>query len=355
MLNGRKLPFRRLAFLGSSGACLMCFILMFSVDGGALAAHDASSTVRLRGERSRELAMSRRPTMSAMPQLAVYEWRDEAWRHGGDEYRLTLQRLRASGVTQLHVDITRAALYLRAGDRAALDAYTASLKRLVRAATAQHVAVQAVAGDPSWTGAFTHIPLRLLGYVDAYNKAAAPRDRVAGLQFDIEPWALPGWTSHFAERARAYLAVVRAIATRQIRLECPTPIGFAVPYWSSATGQSRARRADTSVYVPLMESLCRLRGNYIVLMAYRNHVLGPGGSAEIVARVLRIAERQHSQVRIVAGQDVSPGPEPATSYFGWNLEAISVELARLDRCLRGRSPLYGGIVVNDLPSLLTAR
>jgi hypothetical protein len=91
--------------------------------------------------------------------------------------------------------------------------------------------VHSVDGDPHMVlpGELPAAVRRARAYA-AYNAAAAPQDRLAGMQFDVEPYLLPGDVLPAGERDARYLALARALkevaaASESMRLE------FVVPFW----------------------------------------------------------------------------------------------------------------------------
>lgn len=151
-----------------------------------------------------------------MPPRSAWVWQPPAWLN---ESQSLLDWARRHGLDELFI-----AVPMKNG--AILD--PAALAAFVRQAGASGIAVWSVDGDP-------HMVLpseqqstvqRARAYAQ-YNARAEPSSRLRGVQFDIEPYLLPGYETAAAEWDRRYLELTRALrqATRPMQLE------FVVPYW----------------------------------------------------------------------------------------------------------------------------
>jgi len=104
----------------------------------------------------------------------------------------------------------------------------AGLRAFVRKAHAAGIAVTSVEGDPHMA-----LPAHRAATADrarafaAYNREAAPEERLRAMQFDVEPYLLPDTVLAPAERDREYLAMARALreAAGDMAIE------YVVPFW----------------------------------------------------------------------------------------------------------------------------
>lgn len=148
---------------------------------------------------------------------AAWIWSPDAWRH--DAARLLEQagseRLEALFVT-VPVD-----------DGTVADAEV--LAEFVRAATRADLAVTPVVGDPRdvLPENLPALLARAQAY-RAYNLAADPESRLAGLQLDIEPYLLPGFFLDAAHWRARYLAMVDAVHKVT---EGVLPLDVVLPVW----------------------------------------------------------------------------------------------------------------------------
>ncbi len=154
----------------------------------------------------------------------------------------------------------------------------ARLAAFIRAAAGRGIRVLSVDGDPHMVLP-TQLPAlaRMVRAYAAYNAAAEPAARLAGLQFDVEPYLLPEYGVGKADWDARYLAMARTLreAAGGLRLE------LVVPFWWD--GKSA-----------LLESLAPL-ADALVVMDYRTD---PSEIGEFAVPFLDWAARHRRQVRI---------------------------------------------------------
>jgi hypothetical protein len=104
----------------------------------------------------------------------------------------------------------------------------ARLAAFVRRAGRTGIAVTAVEGDPHMA-----LPTQRAATVDrarayaAYNRTAAPGERLRAMQFDVEPYLLDDAVLDPKARDREYLAMARALHAAAGGM----PLEFVVPFW----------------------------------------------------------------------------------------------------------------------------
>lgn len=104
----------------------------------------------------------------------------------------------------------------------------ARLADFVRRARRAGIAVTAVEGDPHMV-----LPSQRAASVDrarayaAYNRAAAPEERLRAMQFDVEPYLLDDAVLDPKARDHEYLAMARALHAAAAGM----PLEFVVPFW----------------------------------------------------------------------------------------------------------------------------
>jgi len=163
---------------------------------------------------------------------STWAWDKTEWRERGDAL---LDWAAGQGLGE--VFITVAFLDGQVAEPGALGAF-------IRRAGARGVAVSAVEGDPHMVLPEEQAPsaARARAYA-AYNAAAEPAARLAGIQYDVEPYLLPAHVLDPLQRDRRFLEL--AAALRQAAGS--TPLEFVVPFWwSDKPGLlgSLARHAD---------------------------------------------------------------------------------------------------------------
>lgn len=150
---------------------------------------------------------------------AAWLWEQRIWRTRADD---VLDRAEA-----LNIDTLFIALDIRDGT----IRYLTALKRFLRAAHKRGISVLAVEGDP-------HMVLpngqpNALARAEAirkYQLGAIRRERVAGLQYDIEPYALPNFDinnpNHLRKWSDTYRLLRQAFARR---------LDIVLPFWIADT------------------------------------------------------------------------------------------------------------------------
>jgi hypothetical protein len=298
--------------------------------------------------------------------LAVFEW------HRLSELNATvtdqrLSDLSGDGFTTVYADISE---YVEVADQrtsrtqqARLTQLSKELKGFVARARSHGLAVQAVAGAPTWTGqSRRYLGPMTVDLVVAYNRDAG-EDRLQGVQFDIEPYTDPAWWKNLKASLKAYLSTVQAIVDRyhQVRTQAGgngLRLGVAIPFWYDGTPEVPAvefgpdnRSAPAAVH--LIEMLRTDPDAYLVVLAYRNFAsdddpaVDADGSIALVSREFAYAMERGAACGIVIGQEF--GPEtPEKVSFWWKGRAAFRQAAEELVGAYGDRPQFRGLSVNDL-------
>ncbi|HEY1104088.1 MAG TPA: hypothetical protein VGE70_11765 [Burkholderiaceae bacterium] len=151
-----------------------------------------------------------------VPARSAWVWQPGAWRDTPDT---VLARAQRHGIQTLFITVPLAA-------GAVQD--PASLGRFIAQARAADVAVWAVDGDPRMVLPREHAIAAARARAFAqYNRQAAPQARLAGVQFDVEPYLLPGYDLATEQWERHYVALVAALQDAAGGL----PLDMVVPFW----------------------------------------------------------------------------------------------------------------------------
>jgi hypothetical protein len=149
---------------------------------------------------------------------ASWVWNAHAWMHDAGAVLADAQT-HGSHTLFVSVPVTAGAV-----------AEPARLAAFVRQAHALGIAVWPVDGDPQMVLPDQHAPTiaRARAYA-AYNRAMPLEARLRGMQFDIEPYLLPGYDASARELDQRYLELARALR----RAAGSLPLEFVVPFWWS--------------------------------------------------------------------------------------------------------------------------
>jgi hypothetical protein len=170
---------------------------------------------------------------------ATWVWRPGDWIDNGPAL---LDWAAAQGIRDLFITVPLA-------DDAAVRS-PELLASFVRQAGSRGLRVHSVDGDPHMV-LESELPavLRRVRAYRAYNEGAAPGARLAGMQFDVEPYLLPDNILPAAARDARYLAMARALkaAAGPLRLE------FVVPFWWGAKRELLDGLAQASDALAVMD------------------------------------------------------------------------------------------------------
>lgn len=147
---------------------------------------------------------------------STWIWNPTQWQQSPDQVFATAKALR---IDTLFITIPLAAGVVADGAR--LASFTSR-------AAAQGIAVWAVDGDPHMIEpAQRSATLARAGAYAAYNRTAVGDARLKGMQFDVEPYLLPGYELAPALLDRQYVDLVQAL--KQVAADMP--LEMVVPFW----------------------------------------------------------------------------------------------------------------------------
>lgn len=160
------------------------------------------------------VAINRR---TPLPARAMWAWRPQWWM---DEAPRLFEKLHEGGADTVYITIPMV-------DRPSRIEHRDALQRFIGEATQRGVKVWSVEGDPRAVlpEARDEYVQRARRYSE-YNRTVADTYRLQGVQYDIEPYLVPGYQLATAEWLSAYLDAIAAF-----KAELGMPLELAVPYW----------------------------------------------------------------------------------------------------------------------------
>lgn len=209
----------------------------------------------------------------------------------------------------------------------------AAFGRFVAAAGARGLGVWIVLGDPTYVQSAGRQSMRtLLRWVTAYQAAAAPASRIAGVQLDIEPYLLPTWDSQSTALLSAY-----ATTLRDAQAEWAGALDVVIPFWY----------AEARYWNTVGATLTGLTGVSATVMDYHTDPAELRKFASFFLDWADIAQR-----RVTISLELGMGPAPVApwaddlSYRGdWG--ALLAAAAALGGDLAQRRS-FGGIAINGV-------
>jgi hypothetical protein len=156
------------------------------------------------------------PRASATPQRAFWAWDAAWWIERPNDFR---DRLGAAGATAVYITVPMTA------DAAVTE--PDRLARFVAMAGRAGIRVLVVEGDPHaiLPGERPKFVQRARA-LSAYNRTVALESRLAGVQYDIEPYLVPGLTFDPSAWQSAYLTTLR-----ELRAAIDATLEIAAPFW----------------------------------------------------------------------------------------------------------------------------
>jgi hypothetical protein len=192
----------------------------------------------------RALELVPEPARSGAPERSAWAWRPALWR---DDPGGLVGRARAERMGRLFVAVETDGGRLR--DEAAFAHFVA----LARASGIETVVVE---GDPGMAlDEGRAVALSRLEALLAYQARAVPDARFAGIQYDIEPYILPGYAAAPQPILQGWAGTVRALAARA----GPLPLDLVLPFWLAGD------EAAAGIVLPAI----RESAASVTVMAYR--------------------------------------------------------------------------------------
>jgi hypothetical protein len=299
--------------------------------------------------------------------MAVYEWH-QAGELPDDQVVQRLRFLRANGFRTVYLEIGD---YLDAaelapgtpGRQALLARIRRQIQRFVGLASNAGVAVQALGGGPHWTGELRYLGQKLVQLVASYNLKVAGRERLQGVQLDIEPYTLDGWFDDPAAGLTDYLTMAAdVVGTYRTALERSEnrhlQLGFAVPFWFDARGDAPGPVAFDGATKPAVHHLIDLVGDlagaYLLVMAYRDFTGTSDGSIAHARDEFRYAAASRARSGLVVGQQYGPAPgEDQITFDGQPRSDFLRAAAAITTAFR-RYPQFRGLAVDNVDAYMAA-
>ncbi len=295
------------------------------------------------------------PPTSATAQattFGAYEWNTSTWWPNASAYGPTLVRLKALGVNTLYVDITEAVTLTQDGS-SQLGSFLSDFSNLVTEANADGLHVVAVGGDAQWATTSPGGPAELLAAV-ARVTAALPAGALAGVQFDVEPWAIKALRHHAATYALDWVQFVHTTVSAWRSDGLIGSLGFTVPFWFNGDYASVPQITFGGVTgypfqlaLGLVASLPQTNFN---VMAYRNTTSGSNGSEALFnANLLLVAAG--SNTTLLLGQETGRSKPASITFYRKGCADFDNAVSQIGTTF-GANAHYGGIPVDDVETLL---
>ena len=289
---------------------------------------------------------------------SVYEWRPFASLNTAD-YMEQLAALRSEEFSRIYLSLMNYPGILSAlsADAHAVTSYSRQLTSFLHNVHALGFTVTALGGDPSWVNAPTRVMnTELLRYVIDYNRSAAHRVKLDGIQFDNEPWSAPECGESYASQVTRYLdTIAHVLGHPGLRTaRNGFSIGFTVPfsYTNMHAGIAEVPYEGESKYAAYhaLDLLNARRGSHLAFLDYRDAVGGPNGSIALARELLLYARASAPNVGVLIAQEVTDVEPRSITFYGKGYGALNGALADLASAF-GDNPQLQGFAINDAQGL----
>ena len=300
------------------------------------------------------------------PGMAAYEWHN-ATDLPIAEVRQRLDFMRANGFRTVYLELGD---YLEAADQPEdtpgrqerLHQIRQAIRRFVATATSLGFEVHALGGGPTWIGELSYLGRLLVRLVGRYNTMVRPKERLKGVQLDIEPYAEEGFLDRGEEGfvdyldtlsgiVRAYRPLRRQYANRHLQL------GFAIPFWFDAEGDApgpvRFHGAVKPAVHHIIDMVRWLRGAYLVVMSYRNFTDGDNGSIAHARNEFDYASEIGARCGLVVGQQYADVQPASITFHGFTRSEFQEAADAITDAFEGYRQ-FRGLSVDDLDSYMAA-
>lgn len=285
--------------------------------------------------------------LSPPPQLssaqAIWMWEEDSYRMLESPKQTTdkLNFLKGQGIATLY-------LYADAHQgRNWLLEQPKRYARLIEQLHAHGIQVHALLGSwPLHTERYIfpenrHLALQMVQRVLDYNQQASNEARFDGINLDIEPHVLEGWSSQREVYLQQFLQVSEAWMALKRRMNQNIQIGPAIAFWLDGIAVRHA-----GVLKPASQHLQDIY-DHVVLMDYRDHAHGPDGILSHAQDELQYGQRIGKPVWL--GVETSPSEIQKLSFNHLNPLQMKRELSAVQQALRD-SPAFAGFVIHHYGS-----
>ncbi len=230
------------------------------------------------------------------PARSIWIWRPSEWR---DNAEALLEELDVLDTPVVYVSVP---LTSSASDHLSV-ANADALADFIARAAARNIRVWAVEGDPHAVlpEGQEHF-LRRAKALDAYNAAQDEKRRLAGVQYDIEPYLLPEFALDQDAWLRAYVETIA-----RLKAELEVPLEVAVPFWWAELSTGGAALLDQLAPHVDGVNVMNYRTDPVLLQQFAEPFLAWGTTSGVAVRIALEAGPIASEDRWHYRRDASGG------------------------------------------------
>ncbi len=233
----------------------------------------------------------------------------------------------------------------------AINAYEQNVATFIGLAAQKNIAVDAEAGARVWgQPGDTYEAPEIVSFVASYNQSHTQKFR--GVQFDIEPYLLPGYNTNTPIVLTNYVQLIATLATQTANSRLPLTI--VVPHffddgvkWTpEITVNGSTNYVDNLIFALLNKSA----GNRMIVMAYRNFAGGDGGSISLAQT--EVTEADATNVKVLVAQETGPVSPSYVTFNGTSRTELATQAAAIAGAFNSDGS-FGGIAIDYLDPFLS--
>lgn len=222
-----------------------------------------------------------------------------------------------------------------------------ALGQFLAAAHQKNLEVEALDGDPSFALQVHHAEaLGIFQKALAYNKNAAPTQKLDGFQWDTEPYILDQFKAGGQSQRDVLTQYLDGAAQMRDALKASPGmrLGFAIPgFFDDKERTVEWNGTSKPVAFHLLDILNTLPSSYVAIMAYRDHALGPNGTVEISHGEINYAAQSAPGVKVWIGQETldPTGDPPSISFYHVGENGLEQALGQIEDAYKDQPALQG--------------
>jgi hypothetical protein len=245
-------------------------------------------------------------------------------------------------------------IYITVDDWNSYDSkeYYAALATFVRKASAQGIAVDALAGAPNWAEpAYRDKGYGVIDFVLAYKAQGLP---LRGFQFDVEPYLLSTYEQNKTPVLTNFVEFID-VATTKLG-DSSLRFGVVIPHFYDAdqawTPAIAYNNQTAHTFSHLLRILNRKQNSTIIIMSYRNFFEGNNGVRQL--SYPEIKEAAGNSTKVIVAQEVG-NVEPAyVTYYGTTASLLKSNINLISKTFEAESG-FGGVAVHHYDPYLLLR
>ncbi|GIO87368.1 hypothetical protein J25TS5_43000 [Paenibacillus faecis] len=221
-------------------------------------------------------------------------------------------------------------LYLQISTKVDLASY----RSFIRQATEMGIEIHALNGAPDWALETSRPKLdAFMTWIRDYQRSAAPEEKLAGIQVDIEPYLLPIWKTDYAALVNQWQNNINQLVAQAS--DIGLPLSAALPFWLDNYKVPDNEQTLSSWMISKFDS--------VTLMSYRDSAKAIYDTAKT-----EFAEGEGMNKKIYTGVETKPSKEGnSITFYEEGIDVLNEQLVLLEQ-MGGSQSSFGGIAVHDL-------